>query len=1146
MKNLKLIFFGLAAALLSLSACQEMEGPVSIEFAESAYQMTVGQTMDLAGELKITNSDEKPAFTTSNVKVASVDKEGKVTAVSQGKATITATVAGSKAVCEVQVADIKAGKITVTAPASLPADESWASVTASVDTEGFLMANLEWTFTATEGLVFESEKVTSSEYKVRFKSFVQNGALSVKVSDRNSDANGTAVIAVTEKIVVATKIALDMPAELTEGEVWASVTATVTPSDYDVEDLVWEFKPSSSALGFKYEKVNAAQYNVCFTDYVPEGFVTIVVSDSRSAVFNQGRIAVLEKPVEGVKKLSVSPAELALSVGDEPFALQVTYDPSDYDKSLFEWSTSDSKVVTVADGVITVVGEGVATIKIKDTISGLEAATVVTVTTPVKEAVISRIDISQVNLHLRVGEDAVQLTAACYDQDGNLIENYAGLEWSAEPMIGENGREITVVEVSQLGVVTPRNAGSTQIVVRDSKISHVRAICNVTVSPAEIKVQEVKLEPSSKVIEIGQEFALTPVIAPANAENKTLTYTSSNESIVTVNAQGVVKGIVPGEAVVTATSVNGMKGTCKITVAEETWVFLSETELTMIVGAEKVLTATVTPENAPDKTVVWSSSDATVASVDNGKITALKEGTAVIKASAANGKSAECKVTVESSVIDFDITLTPSDPNLETAGLMQDKTVKFTATYVRKKDGQAHVPAVTSWKSSDESIATVDNEGNVTAVIPHIDYSGLSNGVKVTITHIAEEKEQSVEITVVKALPESVVLTAIPEVNGEQFKMMHGETFTFKAKVLPEKARQDVWFAGGGYMYVNDNTYTANTIGYHTFVAYASDNSSAKYEFSIVVLPVPATEMTLNNTSLEMETGAQAALVAAITPSNASYQTVEWTSSNEAVATVDSHGVITALTAGTTTITAVQKDNNLTCTCEVTVKEHATAGPAVGDFYYSDGTTSSTLDATKTVIGVVFSVANPVQMGDANLTAEYPGCVNGYVVSTQEYESPFGTFKYDDSGDANRHVYAYIVKHGTEPNESLANGYSLTKALGAYRAEYLDYNYCVMFDQTTGVAATHAASVAAPASTTSWYIPSYKEMTMLHESMETVNSSIEAAGGTKIGTGIYWSSTLTVTNKYKDCSAYPFNMATGSRSSTVSNSSKSVRVVFAF
>ena len=134
----------MASLLLVFAACEKEAEQVSIKFASQTYQMSVGQTMDLVEELVVENTDKKPSFSSSDSKVATVNRSGKVTALAQGSAVITAEVAGKSAVCTVQVSEVKAEKIVIDSPGSLPADETWVTLVAEVEPAGFNRENLVW------------------------------------------------------------------------------------------------------------------------------------------------------------------------------------------------------------------------------------------------------------------------------------------------------------------------------------------------------------------------------------------------------------------------------------------------------------------------------------------------------------------------------------------------------------------------------------------------------------------------------------------------------------------------------------------------------------------------------------------------------------------------------------------------------------------------------------------------------------------------------------------------------------------------------------------------------------------------------------------------------------------------------------------
>lgn len=277
--------------------------------------------------------------------------------------------------------------------------------------------------------------------------------------------------------------------------------------------------------------------------------------------------------------------------------------------------------------------------------------------------------------------------------------------------------------------------------------------------------------------------------------------------------------------------------------------------------------------------------------------------------------------------------------------------------------------------------------------------------------------------------------------------------------------------------------------------------------------------------------------------------TVTWTSDNASVVEVDPKtGQMTAKAEGTAKVTATTSgawsvpggSAQKSATCVVTVKKAGAADPKVGDFYYSDGTWSSELDGSKTVIGVVFSTENATGQ-DAKLRTDYPTATNGLVVALAEYTANHGYL-------SGQYTSEWLRGKGYDIfSESTILGYSLTFGLGEYRAEK-GGDYARMFDKTTGVAAQHNAACAVSGSASTWYVPSFKEMHLLYENMTVVNASLSAASGTQMSTGSYWLSSFMVANKYNDLTYRSFEMSSGSWSGTqpVATKDLPVRVVLAF
>jgi uncharacterized protein YjdB len=158
-----------------------------------------------------------------------------------------------------------------------------------------------------------------------------------------------------------------------------------------------------------------------------------------------------------------------------------------------------------------------------------------------------------------------------------------------------------------------------------------------------VAVTGVSVSPTSASIAIGGSVQLTKTISPANATNQTVTWSSSNTGIATVNASGLVSGVASGSAVITVTTQDGgFTATSSITVSNTsisvTGVSVSPATATLSVGGTQQLTATVAPSNATNKNVSWSSSNASVASVSsNGLVTGVASGTAVVTVTTQDG-----------------------------------------------------------------------------------------------------------------------------------------------------------------------------------------------------------------------------------------------------------------------------------------------------------------------------------------------------------------------------------------------------------------------------------------------------------------------------------------------------------------------------
>lgn len=405
------------------------------------------------------------------------------------------------------------------------------------------------------------------------------------------------------------------------------------------------------------------------------------------------------------------------------------------------------------------------------------------------------------------------------------------------------------------------------------------------------KVESITLNETSVALSPGETFQLTVTVSPEDAAYDAVEWVSSNEAAATV-ADGVVTAVAEGKAVITA-SVGNVTASCVVNVGPvlPESVVLDKSTLSLKVGEISQLTATVEPEGAKYE-LEWSSSDPSVATVDaEGKVTGVYYGNAVITVKAGE-VSAECQVTVakvpvESVEIDKD-----------EAEVVLGSSIKLNAV-VNPSDA---TDVVLVWSSEDESVATVDNNGNV---------RGARLGTTKIFAEAGGKKDECV-VTVVPVPVESV------ELNKEDAELIVGETLQLTAVVYPTDATDKTlsWSSSDDKVAtVVDGLVTAVAEGTADITVTCGDKSDVCH---ITVNIVPVESITLSATSATLKEGDVYELTAVVNPSNATYKDVEWTSGNEAVATVDASGTVTAISEGTAVIRA--SSGSVYAECTVTVQ----------------------------------------------------------------------------------------------------------------------------------------------------------------------------------------------------------------------------------
>lgn len=417
--------------------------------------------------------------------------------------------------------------------------------------------------------------------------------------------------------------------------------------------------------------------------------------------------------------------------------------------------------------------------------------------------------------------------------NGALLKNKdAGSTATLKKVVVKTEKPVTVdANVTDMQVTTANTALTV-----NGTVDTLQADANVTVSgngdikkqtgsgQISVSVAGVSLDKTEIVLVEGSSEKLTATVEPTNATNKNVTWSSDHEAIATVDQNGTVTARRGGQATITVTTADGSKtATCTVRVRIQIGepvqsVGLNKTELALEVGKTGTLEAKVEPSDATNKNVTWSSSNPEFATVDNGVVTAVSAGEAIITVTTEDGaKTATCKVTVN------------APQTVPVTGVTLDKT------------------------SLD--LKTGDNTTLTATVNPE-------SATNKDVTWISDKPEiAAVEGGTVTAKAAGTAIIAVTTIDG-------GKIATCKVTVTPK------------------------------------------------TVPVSGIQV---QGSASVYVGGSTKLTATVTPTNATNQKVTWSSNNESVATVGTDGTVTAVSAGTATITVTTEDGQKTAACTVTV-----------------------------------------------------------------------------------------------------------------------------------------------------------------------------------------------------------------------------------
>ena len=699
-------------------------------------------------------------------------------------------------------------------------------------------------------------------------SAVSAGWATVTVTTDDGAKTSTCNVTVKAKVIPVTGVSLDKTSlTLTEEETY-SLTATVAPANATDKSVTWT--SSNTAV--------ATVSNTGVVTAVKAGSATISVTTTDGG--KKATCSVTVNPIH-VTGVTLNKTSLTLTIG-ETETLTATVSPANAADKSVTWSSGNTSVATVSSsGLITAKAVGTTTITVTTTDGGKKATCSVTVD-PIH---VTGVSLNKANLTLIVGETEM-LTATVSPADATD----KSVTWSSN--------NTSVATVSSSGVVTAKAVGNATITVTTNDGSK-KATCSVKVNP--VSVTGVSLDYTSLTMNVGNTQALTATVSPSDATDKSVTWSSSNTSVATVSASGVVTAKAAGSATITVTTNDGgWTATCAVTVnIPVTGVSVTPTSLTLNQGETQSLTATVTPSNAADKSVSWSSSNTSVATVSSsGVVTATGGGTATVTVTTNDGGfTATCAVTVIVPVTGVSLDKT-------TLTMSEGDTKTLTATVTPSNATDKEV----SWSTDDASVVTVTTAGVVIAK--------AAGTAVVTVTTHDGAKTASCAVTV-KPRVTGVSL------NNSSISLTVGGTQTLTATVTPADALdKSVTWSSSNTSVATVSSYgvvTAKAVGNATVTVTTNDGGKTA-TCAVTVTPVSVTGVSLNKSSLTLYEKESETLVATVTPSNATNKSVTWSSSNSSVASVNSNGKVTALAAGSTVITVTTNDGGKKATCSVTVK----------------------------------------------------------------------------------------------------------------------------------------------------------------------------------------------------------------------------------
>jgi len=492
------------------------------------------------------------------------------------------------------------------------------------------------------------------------------------------------------------------------------------------------------------------------------------------------------------------------------------------DPDAVTWGSSNPEVATVDSlGNVTAVGPGSAIVTATTRGTNLQAICAVTVADnviPITNFILNKTELTLGYVSPESGVPATEQLEVTYSPSNTTQK---GISWVSDTP--------TVATVDDNGIVTAVGAGTATITATSTAAS-LTATCDVTV--IDVNVDSITISQETATLYAGNSLTLDAYVLPLNASNPTITWSTNDPAKATVVDGQVTtyyssSTTYPCTVVITATA-GSHTSSCTITLNGSvllTEVNLNKTSASMSVGDTMTLVASTAPSNATTKTLKWTSSNTSVATVDSsGKITALAAGNTTIVASAIDGSgySASCNVSV-SAVNVLIVSLSSTS-----ISLVEGNSATLTASVYPSNATNSAI----QWSSSNTSIATVDSSGTVTA-------RNVTGYTIITASATDGSGKFAECVVIAKA---KIAVTGITLNYGTSLDLLLGDSTTLKATVLPSTATNSTvtWSSS------NTSVATIDSDGLLSSVALGETTITATADGKSVTMAVTVTNSEYN------------------------------------------------------------------------------------------------------------------------------------------------------------------------------------------------------------------------------------------------------------------------------------------------------------